>query len=930
MAGDLVSGGVRSSVVSSWQHCQALGLRPEGIDVPYRDVDTLDTDGDLMRAARPVLDRVTDLISGTPVGVIVTDAAGWILQRCVGEPQMAVHCDSTAGFPGFCLAEPLAGTNAINLVLTGRHACHLFGPEHFDERLQGADCHAVPVRDPLNGRLVGVVNAAYPSTGNLGSKADALIRQAALDIEQRMLEQATETERALIKAYMHATGRFPDASVTTDAIGLAALMAIGWSPRDRVVLQQTAASLIAAGRADTVQVPLSGEQTAWLLARPVPGSTPGVVVEVFLEGPLPNHLTVLDPPSPRTVPQPIAGPAAASSRSAQAVPSRRAHRLGMADTPHPARPAAVVVPDRMVPPTARQTAAPPLPGASWPVMIGDPRVGKFALAARRRLELFNTVGEHIGTTLDVARTAEELAQALAPSFADYITVDLYDGVLRGDEPTPAPTLRRTALQGIAEDCPFHPAGTQMHYGPATPQARCLANGRPVLEADLSTAEAWKAHDPTRSKQILERGVHSLIAVPARARGVTMGVACFYRCEQPEPFEDDDVALAGELVARAAVCIDNARRYTREHTMAIAVQHTLLPTGLPRQQAVRVAHYYQPARSGVGGDWFDVIPLSGARVALVIGDVVGHGIHAAVTMGRLRTAVRNFSVFDLDPDELLTRLDDLVDCMDQETSGSDGVIGATCLCAIYDPTTRRATMARAGHLPPALVHPDGTVTFPDLPAGPPLGLGGLPFASVDFDIPEGSQLILYTDGLVEDRAHSIDVGLDRLRHTLANGHRTPQGTCEEIIRNLPTTQPAEDDITVLVAQTHALDPKDIAAWDDLPADPAIVPAIRAAANQQLDAWNLQDGAFTTELILTELLSNAIRHATAPIHVRLIRDLNLICEVSDHSSTAPHPRQAAVTDEGGRGLFLVAQLAHRWGTHFTPSGKTIWAEQPLIPH
>ncbi|WP_371483053.1 SpoIIE family protein phosphatase [Kitasatospora sp. NBC_00315] len=369
--------------------------------------------------------------------------------------------------------------------------------------------------------------------------------------------------------------------------------------------------------------------------------------------------------------------------------------------------------------------------------------------------------------------------------------------------------------------------------------------------------------------------------------------------------------------------------TGSHTLAVTLQHSLLPQGLPDQSALDVAFRYLPAQAGVGGDWFDVIPLPGARVALVVGDVVGHGLHAAATMGRLRTAVQNFSSLDLAPDEILGHLDDLVSRIDQDQkSAGDGsaIIGATCLYAIYDPVSRVCQLARAGHLPAVLVHPDGTVEIPDTPVGPPLGLfGGLPFECAELHLPAGSQLVLYTDGLIEDRNRDIDQGLDLLRNALAGPARTPQDTCQDVIEALLPDQP-EDDVALLVARTRALPHEFVADWD-IPADPAAVAGTRAAVTERLRGWGLEDLAFTTELIISELVTNAIRYTGGPIHLRVLRDRTLICEVSDTSTTTPHLRHAADTDEGGRGLFLIAQLSSRWGTRYIPTGKIIWAEQQL---
>ena len=552
-----------------------------------------------------------------------------------------------------------------------------------------------------------------------------------------------------------------------------------------------------------------------------------------------------------------------------------------------------------------------------------------AEVARERLRLLYDAGLHIGTTLDVLRTADELARVPIPRFADFVTVDLADAVLHGDEPTPTATdMRRAAVSGIRDDHPLSEQGRLFDYVASTPQARGYGTGHSQLVSDLPTATSWRLQDPERARAIIDYGIHSLITAPIQARGVVLGMASFWRGQRHEPFNEEDLSLAEELVARAAISIDNARRYTREHALAVTLQQSLLPQAMPEQNALDLAYRYLPAQSGVGGDWFDVIPMPGSRVALAVGDVVGHGLHAAATMGRLRTAVHNFSALDLPPDELLSHLDDLVGSIDQnETSETAaGVVGATCLYGIYDPVTRRYVVARAGHLVPALVHPDGTVTFPDVPAGPPLGLGGMPFRTAELCLAEGTQLVLYTDGLIEDRRRDLDAGLELLRDALA-GHpgRPPEETCQHVLDSLLPGHP-KDDVALLVARTRELPPDQVADWD-VPADPAAVSGMRDAVSQRLEAWGLSECGFTMELILSELITNAIRYGAGQIHVRLIRDRTLICEVADGSSTSPHLRYAATTDEGGRGLFLVSQMAERWGTRYTPHGKVIWAEQSL---
>ncbi|MEU1407274.1 SpoIIE family protein phosphatase [Streptomyces sp. NPDC005728] len=556
--------------------------------------------------------------------------------------------------------------------------------------------------------------------------------------------------------------------------------------------------------------------------------------------------------------------------------------------------------------------------------------------ARERLDLVNEAVQRIGTTLDLDRTVQELAEVLVPQLADFVAIDLLQGVLSAKDRTPVPvasgTLQRAAHLSIREELPeaIVPIGQPTSYPPVSPQERCLATGRPIRDPVLSSATWWLAGDPQRQAKLKHLGVHTHLVVPLRARGVTMGAVTLLRWQNPNPFDEDDLLLVEELVARAAVCVDNARRFVREHNAALALQTSLLPPDLPDHCAVELAYRYLPAdtEAGVGGDWFDVIPLSGARVALVVGDVVGHGIHAAASMGRLRAAVQTLADLDLPPDELLAHVDDLVLRLAEEAEAvKDGpvVVGATCVYAIYDPISRKLNVARAGHPTPAIAHLSEPVELPDIPAGPPLGLGGLPFESAEIELEEGSVVALYTDGLIEASDRDVDVGFERLCFALAHPDRPLEEICDTMIRLLLPDHP-HDDVAFLIARTRALPPDRVASWD-VPADPRAVHEARTDTARRLAAWGLENVACTTELIVSELITNAITHAEGPISLRLIYQRTLICEVSDACSTSPHLRHARSTDEGGRGLFLVAQLAQRWGTRYTTAGKTIWAEQHL---
>jgi PAS domain S-box-containing protein len=558
--------------------------------------------------------------------------------------------------------------------------------------------------------------------------------------------------------------------------------------------------------------------------------------------------------------------------------------------------------------------------------------------ARERLQLVNEASVRVGTTLDVIRTAQELADVCVPALADFVSVDLLDAAEHGGKPLPGPlsmpvTLYRAAHSSVTPGAleAVAVAGKTEVYTATSPQGASLVTGHSVvLSEEAGDLEKWLPWDPVRSLRVRELGVHSTMSVPVRARGVTLGVAVFTRFEQPAPFMPDDVLLAEEVTARAAVCIDNAQRYSLERETALALQRSLLPHALPRTAAVEAASRYLPAaRDGMGGDWFDVIPLSGMRVALVVGDVLGHGVRASATMGSLRTAVRTLADIDLAPDELLTRLDDVVARMSAEagTGGGPREVGASCLYAVYDPVSRRCTLARAGHPPPVLVPPDGPPRRVELPWGPPLGVGGLPFESVELDLREGSVLSFFTDGLIEGRGRDADVGHRLLCEALAARTDALEETCDRVLHALLPAGGACDDAALLLARTRSLSPSQVVTWD-IPADPSLVAPVRKQVVEQLDRWGLGEAAFTTELVVSELVTNALRYGTPPIRLRLIHSgAHLICEVYDTTHAAPHLRRAKTWDEGGRGLLLVAQLTRRWGSRHTAEGKTIWAELSL---
>src|SRR3954469_972258 len=451
----------------------------------------------------------------------------------------------------------------------------------------------------------------------------------------------------------------------------------------------------------------------------------------------------------------------------------------------------------------------------------------------------------------------------------------------------------------------------------------IESGLPLF---MSSAHEHAARYPDLAGLPAHGEKRSWAFLPLTASGHTFGV-CVVSFDRPRLLDDEERALLTTITALVAQSLERARLYDAEHTRSRELQRSLLPQALPDLPACTAAARYLPAGPGadVGGDWYDLIPLSGGQVALVVGDVMGHGLPEAATMGRLRTAVHTLADLELPPGEILGHLNDIVGGMGEASY-------ATCLYALYDPTTQVCSIARAGHPPPALVRPDGTVHFPEPDADPPLGAAKPPFETAELEVPEGSLLVLYTDGLVESAKREIDEGMAELARLLGAAHA--DGTAVDLERLcdtltaglLPTDQQAADDAAFLVARLHALPADRMAGWS-LPEDPKAASQARRHIREPPAAWDLDDLPPTTELLVSELVGNVVRHARGPVRLRLLHTTELICEVYDGSQTMPRIRRAAETDEGGRGLQLISALSTRWGARYTPTGKCIWTEQSL---
>ncbi|MET9776554.1 SpoIIE family protein phosphatase [Streptomyces sp. NPDC006367] len=548
--------------------------------------------------------------------------------------------------------------------------------------------------------------------------------------------------------------------------------------------------------------------------------------------------------------------------------------------------------------------------------------------SRARVDALGVVRENVDRSLDMATICEGFVEALVPRFADIAEVEVVDELLHGTTAplspvVPGVTLRRAARTGKDGAAS---AGETRRLPEATPHALAAHDLEPRL-VRLGRDTPWLHADPAAGQVVSATGAHSLIVAPLHLHGAFLGLVNLYRCPGREPFDERDVVLALTAAAHLALSIETSRRYGHDHVIASTVQRRLLPQRDDPQMAVGIAHTLLPGRNS--GCWFDTIGLPGARTALVIGDVAGHGLQTAVTMGQLRTALHALAALDLGPDEILAHLDDTADRLAQERRSlppGDALhrqpLAATCLYAVYDPFTRTCTMARAGHPAPLAVDPAGRPVVLDVPEGPPLfSDDSAPFALATVELDEGSVLAFFTGSLMPD-----DRAVAGARATLARPDRPLQELCDALVYSLPA-EAHPDGAALLLARTGVVPPDRAATWE-LPHDRTAPAAARGLVRDRLRSWGLGEETIeATELIVSELVTNAVRYGTPPLRLRLLRGSTLTCEIHDSSPLTPRLRHARTVDEGGRGLFIVSQLATHWGTRYDTDGKTLWAEQEL---
>ncbi|GHI02958.1 PAS sensor protein [Streptomyces cellostaticus] len=553
-------------------------------------------------------------------------------------------------------------------------------------------------------------------------------------------------------------------------------------------------------------------------------------------------------------------------------------------------------------------------------------------AVRERLEFLNEVSSGIGSSLDLGETIREVTSAAVPRFADFAGTHLRAAVLAGegfpDGPPDASTVMfRVWVEHNDEPGRWDdtvPVGEAFAFPEHTPFYKCMVTGEPVLIPRVSEemGERISGEFEKRDLRPLITG-RSLLIVPLKARNVVLGFMVLMRRPDRPAFDDMDRTTGAELAARAGLVLDNARMYTYQENVADTLQDSMLPQVTPRMAGCDVATRYLPGtRLGrIGGDWFDTIKLPGSRTALVVGDVMGHGLNSAAMMGQLRTAVQTMAAMETPPAQLLRNLDDLARRLGENYL-------ATCLYVVYDPIRGELHLANAGHIPPVLVRAeDGRSELLDLPTGAPIGVGGVPFESVVVRVSPGDRLVLCTDGLVEVRGCDIGEGLAALCESAAHPAASMDAACDTIIRALNTHGDRKDDVALLMARLNGIPDDHVAEWH-LDADPREVARARRLVRDRLLEWGLPQAVERAQLLVSEVVTNAVQYGGGDrIGLRLVRTDALLCEVTDDEPGLPAMLGAGPYDESGRGLRVVSRLAREWGATATGHRKTVWFEQTV---
>ena len=608
-----------------------------------------------------------------------------------------------------------------------------------------------------------------------------------------------------------------------------------------------------------------------------------------------------------------------------------------------------------------------------------------------RIGLLERIGERLSSSLELDVTLRQVAETLVPQFADHCVIDLRHGetLIRQAQLHSGGWMPAEGTWAQVGEAIVYPAGHFCELAMRRQDTIVVANLDEEQFPAPSAASLATATDEVR--------LRSVIAAPLVARGQLLGVMSLALSgltdREDRHYGADDRDFLSAIASRVAIAIDNSLLFEEERRTALAFQTSLLPRDPPVVDGLQVAYKYIPARplethgqgiqTQVGGDWYDIIPLSAGRVGIVIGDVEGRGARAAAVMGQLRAALRAFAQDDKSPAEILRRLDDWVRALGPAAIEAQGLADTdpptvSCTYLVYDAWSRTLSFSNAGHMPPLIVRGHDVSPLEIRDDGVLLGVRGkgvpgLPTYREEMRyLAPGSTLIFYTDGLVDRRqrvdgdGHYSDAEVtDMLRRAV---REASGGTVEQVAEAAEHAVPGEidDDMAIVVVRTSEVD---LASWEgQFPAEPIRVSEARRLSHETFVSWGMDiEQADLTCLLVSEVVTNVVLHAAVspaprnelvlegagpgPVSIlgdweipaldenvagapskdftlRLRRGQDAIwVEVFDSDLRLPRIRSAGESDEGGRGLYLVDQLATRWGSRPTKDGKAVWFEMPI---
>jgi GAF domain-containing protein/anti-sigma regulatory factor (Ser/Thr protein kinase) len=532
--------------------------------------------------------------------------------------------------------------------------------------------------------------------------------------------------------------------------------------------------------------------------------------------------------------------------------------------------------------------------------------------ALARLSLVASLGEQLAQTFDRQEMVETLVRRVIPLFADAATLAIVDEEEQ--------QLRRLAVAHVdpSVEADFRATifSEPMQLTAREPPARAVRTRKPVL-LESYPARRSRSRNRTGNEPTAALAATSVLAVPLFARDRVFAVLTFVFAGSGRQYSSADIPLALDIARRGALALERARAFDQERQIAETLQHSMLPDALPDVTGITLCARYLPGGAiDVGGDWYDVIPLPGARFGLAIGDVAGHGVRAAAVMGQLRHALRAFASDGNDPVTVLARLNRFV--------FEQGPLDMATLCyGVLDPMRGRIEIAVAGHVPPLLVQPGRAAVFVEARSAPPIGADvSSRYSSAVVDLEPGATLVFFTDGLVERRGETLDAGLERLIDATRYAPPLLDAACDRLLDRLVGDKHPDDDVALLGVRYVGTARRHLRMRRPARAD-ELAPVRRVLAAWLETAGVEPEDIGSIAVAVSEAATNAIEHAYGPaegwfeVEADVEEGPVVTVAVRDGGRWRPKARGG-----GGRGLTLIARLVDDFELRRQAGGTEIW--------